>query len=555
MDAAPIDEPNRTSADASTPDLELTVDGRSLRVPDDGSTLLEVLRTYAGVQSAKDGCAPQGQCGCCTVLVDGQARVSCVTPARRVAGRDVTTLDGLDAEVRDRWAAAVTACGGSQCGVCTPGIIARLVALDAKKPGATTADAERALAAHLCRCTGWQTVVEAWELQRSGDPFAALEGRDLDAATSRATIECGVPQQVGTEVSLGRAGFAADTAPAAALIAVPDGDGAWTVGPTLHAARLAAAKVQGRRTTEPASPPLEVPAGDWAVSLATCWVEAAYVETDASWCEPGGAPAPAAANGGAFGAKRGSALPAAARALADEHGQPVLALWSREDVARHGFKRPPVAGGLRADGTGVLRVVSGNGVDDGVVEAVAAVAPGLEVELVEVSGPPVSSAVRAAGWAEAAALVAAVGAPSECVMVDGDAVTVVDPIHGGRATVRVTDGLVQVDVHGGEVLDQVVLRSYCIGAVHMALGWVTSESLTVTADGEVADLTVRSLGVLRAADMPQVEVVAHADGPSAACRVSDAVFAATAAAVWRLQGCPPVWPTGTLLPASPAAAG
>ena len=55
------------------------------------------------------------------------------------------------------------------------------------------------------------------------------------------------------------------------------------------------------------------------------------------------APAPAAANGGAFGAKRGSALPATARALADEHGRPVVALWSREDVARHGFKRPPVA--------------------------------------------------------------------------------------------------------------------------------------------------------------------------------------------------------------------
>jgi aerobic-type carbon monoxide dehydrogenase small subunit (CoxS/CutS family) len=549
MDAAPTDEPNQDGLPSA--ELELTVDGRTVRVPDDGSTLLEVLRTYAGVQSAKDGCAPQGQCGCCTVLVDGQARVSCVTPARRVAGRSVTTLDGLDAQVRDRWAAAVTACGGSQCGVCTPGIVTRLVALDDKKPGATVADAERALAAHLCRCTGWQTVVEAWELQRSGDPFAALEARDLDAATARATVECGVPQRVGTQVSLGRAGFAADTVPDGALVAVPDGEGGWTVGPTLHAARQAAGKVQGRRTTEPASPPLEVPEGEWAASLATCWVEAAYVETDASWCEPGGSSAPAAANGGAFGAKRGSELPAAARALADEHGQPVLALWSREDVARHGFKRPPVAGGMRTDGTGQIRVVAA----DGVAAGIAAVAPGLEVELVEVPGPPVSSAVRAAGWAEAAALVAAAGAPSDYVSVDGDAVTVVDPVHGGRATVRAADGQVQVEVDGGEVLDEVVVRSYCIGAVHMALSWVTSESLTVTPDGEVADLTVRSFGVLRAADMPHVEVVVAGDGPAEACRVSDAVFAATAAAVWRLQGCPTVWPTGTLLPASPATAG
>ena len=104
------------------------------------------------------------------------------------------------------------------------------------------------------------------------------------------------------------------------------------------------------------------------------------------------------------------------------------------------------------------------------------------------------------------------------------------------------------------MLDEVVVRSYCIGAVHMALGWVTSESLTVTPDGEVADLTVRSFGVLRAADMPKVEVVVG-ESQEDPRRVSDAVFAATAAAVWRLQGCPPVWPTGTLLPASPATAG
>ncbi len=549
MDAAPTDDPNRPAPDGAA--LELTVDGRPLRVPDDGSTLLEVLRTYAGVRAAKDGCAPQGQCGCCTVLVDGQARVSCVTPVRRVAGRTVTTLDGLDPEVRHRWAAAVTACGGSQCGVCTPGIVTRLVALDDKKPQATTADVDRALAAHLCRCTGWQTVVEAWELQRDGDPLVALAGRDLAAATARATLECGVPQDVGPEVSLGRAGFAADTAPADALVAVPDGQGGWAVAGTVHAARQAAGKVQGRRTTEPASPPLQVPDGDWVATLATCWVEAAYVETDASWCEPGGQPASPAANGGAFGAKRGSVLPAAARALADEHGRPVLALWSREDVARQGFKRPPVAGGIGADGTGVLRLVAVEGVE----AAVAAVAPGLQLEMVEVPGPPVSSAVRAAGWAEAAALVAAVGAPSDCVSVDDGAVTVVDPVHGGRATVRVAAGTVQVEVDAGEVLDAVVVRSYCIGAVHMALGWVTSESLTVTADGEVADLTVRSFGVLRAADMPHVEVHVVGDGAPPARRVSDAVFAATAAAVWRAQGCPPVWPTGTLLPASPVDAG
>ena len=66
--------------------LSLTVDGTPVDVADDGSTLLDVLRDQLGHRSPKDGCSPQGQCGCCTVLVDGQPRVACVTPARRVRG-------------------------------------------------------------------------------------------------------------------------------------------------------------------------------------------------------------------------------------------------------------------------------------------------------------------------------------------------------------------------------------------------------------------------------------------------------------------------------------
>ena len=77
--------------------IDFSVDGRDVAVDDDGASLLEVLRDRVGVRSVKDGCSPQGQCGCCTVLVDGAPRVSCVTPARRVAGRQVTTPDGMDA--------------------------------------------------------------------------------------------------------------------------------------------------------------------------------------------------------------------------------------------------------------------------------------------------------------------------------------------------------------------------------------------------------------------------------------------------------------------------
>ncbi len=83
--------------DATHEGIHLVVDGTAVTVPDDGSSLLAVLRERLGVTAVKDGCSPQGQCGCCTVLVDGAPRVACVTPARRVAGRVITTVDGLDA--------------------------------------------------------------------------------------------------------------------------------------------------------------------------------------------------------------------------------------------------------------------------------------------------------------------------------------------------------------------------------------------------------------------------------------------------------------------------
>jgi aerobic-type carbon monoxide dehydrogenase small subunit (CoxS/CutS family) len=548
------------------------VDGRAVEVPAEG-TLLDALRGPLAVRSVKDGCSPQGQCGCCTVLVDGAARVSCVTPVRRVAGRSVVTLDGLDPEVRDGWIDAFVACGASQCGFCTPGIVLRLEAqraASADRPGAIASgrpgsgssgrpgsgssgrpgsgssgrpgSVERALAAHLCRCTGWQTIEEAVEVRggTASRPVAAA-GRDLDAAGRRATLELGAPQRVGPAVVAGAAGFSADTAPEGCLVAVPDPAGGWAVGETLPAARLAAGKVQGRRTSIAATPPLEVPAGEWAASLRTSWVDAAYVETDASWCEPGGEPSPAAANGGAFGSKRESPLPAAARALADEHGRAVLAMWSREDCCRATPKRPPIAAGVRVDGTGIVRVAR----TPGIADAIAAVAPGLEVVEVDLAGPPTSAAPRAAGWAEAVVLLAGAGADAATVAVEGASVRVAGR-GGGWAEAAVLDDVVHVRVDAGDPLDAVVLRSYCIGAAHMATSWVTSESLAVDAEGEVHDLTVRSLGVLPASRTPRIEVaIEDTDGPAVA--ISDAVFAAVAAAVWRHQGCPPAWPTGRSL--------
>ncbi|MGN6694099.1 MAG: 2Fe-2S iron-sulfur cluster-binding protein [Aquihabitans sp.] len=512
------------SAPPSSDQVSLTVDGVAVTVTDHGGSLLGALRDQLGITSVKDGCSPQGQCGCCTVLVDGAPRVSCVTPVRRVAGRTVTTVDGLDEPVRTAWADALCATGGSQCGFCTPGIVVRLAGLRAK--GAAVEDhgaVERALQAHLCRCTGWQTIVEAWDALDEPHP-----ARDLDAAGVRAGIEGGAHQVVAPAVAEGRGGFADDTAPDGALVAVRSADGEWVVGETVEEARSLAGKVQGRRTTVDPVPPLEVPAGDWAATLRTSWVEPGYLETDATWCEPGGEPASSLANGGAFGAKDPSHLGAAARELADRHGRAVRVLWSREDVVRLGPKRPPLAGGAHADGTGRLTVVR----TPGIVEAIARVAPGLVVDEVDVPGPPTSAAPRAAGWAEAVVLLA--GARHTLEPVTGP--------DGGVAEAAIVDGRIRVRVAAGDPLDEVVLRSYAIGAAHMAFGWITSEGLAVDPDGTVHDLTIRSFGIPRAVDTPPIDVEIDAT-PGPAVNGSDAVFAAVAAAVWLHQGRPQDLPT------------
>ncbi|HEY8543573.1 MAG TPA: 2Fe-2S iron-sulfur cluster-binding protein [Acidimicrobiales bacterium] len=546
------------------PALELEVNGVPVSIPDTGVavTLLDVLREQLGLRSVKDGCSPQGQCGCCTVLVDGQPRVACVTPARRVRGRSVTTLEGLPEEDRAAWGRAFCDAGASQCGFCTPGIVLRLEGL--RRKGGT--DVDQALLAHLCRCTGWQTIREAFVEVTGGagsSPASSASSSssvsERPGAAERAALEGRNPQRVGPEVALGEGGFADDTAPPDALVAVPHTDGGWAVAATLADARAASGKVQGRRTTVDVVPPLEVPDGDWDVTLRTSWVEPAYLETDASWCAPGGEPASPLANGGAFGGKRRSPAALAARRLADEHGRPVRVVLSREDAVRRGPKRPPIAAGVRRDGTGVVRVVR----TPGIAEAITSVAPGLVVEEVDVPGPATSADLRAAGWAEALVLLAAVsslgtsgpdvpgaaGAPGTT----GDAavpaeVELTSP-DGAWARAEVVPGddpRIRVTVRCGDPLDEVVLRSYCIGAAHMALGWVSSEGLAVDAAGEVHDLTIRSFGILRAVDMPPVEVVIEPDdGPPV--NGSDAVFAAVAAATWRAQGLPPVWPTGRRL--------
>ena len=344
-------------------------------------------------------------------------------------------------------------------------------------------------------------------------------------------------QDVGAHVALGRGGFADDTAPAGALVALLDAGGEWVVGESLAQARRLSGKIQGRRTTAPVRSPIELPDGAWMRTLQTTWVEPAYLEPDAAWCEPGGEPASSLGNGGAFGGKTTTEVGDVARRLADEHGRPVRVLYTREDVVRRGPKRPPIAAGVRADGTGIIRVAR----TPGIADAIASVAPGLRGRRGR-RGRTADDERRPCGGLGRGRRPARLDrrAPIDA-RVDARLDTVTAP-NGATAWASIdADGSVHVRVRCGDPLDEVVLRSYCTGAAHMALGWVRSEGLAIGDDGTPLDLTIRSFGVLRAVDTPPIHIEIEPDDGEPV-NGSDAVFAAVAAAAWRHAGFPPEWP-------------
>jgi aerobic carbon-monoxide dehydrogenase small subunit len=115
--------------------------------------LLDVLREDCGLTGTREGCG-EGECGACTVLVDGVPVNSCLVPLAHVRGREVTTIEGL----RSRVPEALAREGGTQCGICTPGVVMAAAALG-PKPSASRV--REALAGNLCRCTGYAGIVRA----------------------------------------------------------------------------------------------------------------------------------------------------------------------------------------------------------------------------------------------------------------------------------------------------------------------------------------------------------------------------------------------------------
>jgi carbon-monoxide dehydrogenase small subunit len=143
--------------------------------------LLDVLREGLRLTGTKEGCG-EGECGACSVLVDGELVNSCLIPAAQVEGAEVLTIEGVAAgpETLHAVQEAFVAHGGAQCGICTPGMIMAAVRLLEEKPRPTEADIREGLAGNLCRCTGYtkifESVVRALHSRETGETVGTTNG-------------------------------------------------------------------------------------------------------------------------------------------------------------------------------------------------------------------------------------------------------------------------------------------------------------------------------------------------------------------------------------------
>ncbi len=142
--------------------MEFKLNGTTINYEGDPElSLMTYLRDVEDIISPKDGCAPEGVCGCCSVLLDGNVLKACIAPMRRIAGKEVITMEGLDQVKKETVVNAFAIEGGLQCGFCTPGMIMSSKHLLDKNPNPTEEEIRWGISGNLCRCTGYLNIVKA----------------------------------------------------------------------------------------------------------------------------------------------------------------------------------------------------------------------------------------------------------------------------------------------------------------------------------------------------------------------------------------------------------
>ena len=187
--------------------ISFTLNGKAVEYQDNPDrSLLDFLRKDQHLTATKDGCSGQGICGACTVEINGEAKLACLTKMKNLEGAEIFTMEGFPEYVVETIAKSFVNKGAVQCGFCIPGFIGRTKTLLQKNPTPSLQEIRHAIKPHICRCTGYKKIEEA--ISDSGE--ALLTNRKSEIAYTSAKVGVTLPKYQAYETALGKRKFVDD---------------------------------------------------------------------------------------------------------------------------------------------------------------------------------------------------------------------------------------------------------------------------------------------------------------------------------------------------------